>query len=126
MNQAASNTVSLAIPSKPDYIVLARLALSAICRLTPLGPDDVADLKLAVSEIATERLADAGDGELRIGVELQEDRLVVELEPAGLAAEEESLSRAIVDATVDEAEYGETSVRLVKRLPEPVPLPDEK
>ena len=33
---ASSRTVSLTIPAKPDYVVLARLALSAVCRLAPL------------------------------------------------------------------------------------------
>ena len=33
-------TVSLTIPAKPDYVVLARLALSAVCRLSPLAPEE--------------------------------------------------------------------------------------
>ena len=118
MTEASSRSVSLAIPPKPDYIVLARLALSAICRLTPLQPDDVADLKLAVSEIATERLAGTADGSVRVLFQLEDDRLVVDLH-AGPATEgtEDALSRAIVEATVDEVTYENSSVRLVKRLP---------
>lgn len=119
MTDAASRTVSLAIPPKPDYIVLARLALSAVCRLTPLQPDDVADLKLAVSEVATERLSGAKDGAVRLAVEIQDDQLVVDLHAAAVpAGAADPLSRAIVEATVDEVTYGDTSVRLVKRLPE--------
>src|SRR5688572_12246595 len=45
-----SRDVSLTIPAKPGYLVLARLALSAVCRLTTLEPAEVADLKLAVTE----------------------------------------------------------------------------
>lgn len=120
MTEASARSVSLAIPPKPDYIVLARLALSAICRLTPLEPDDVADLKLAVSEVATERLAGAPEGSVRVDFELEDDRLVVDLQagppPPG---SEDALSRAIVEATVDEVTYNDSSVRLVKRLPEP-------
>lgn len=119
MTDAAARTVSLTIPPKPDYIVLARLALSAICRLTPLEPDDVADLKLAVSEVATERLTGAKDGSVRLAFELQDDRLVVDLyataAPTGSA---DPLSRAIVEATVDEVSYEDSSVRIVKRLPD--------
>src|SRR3954447_18697333 len=48
-----THTVSLTMPAKPEYLVLARLALSAVCRLTPLEPEQVADLKLAVTEAAT-------------------------------------------------------------------------
>jgi len=120
VTDVSSRSVSLAIPPKPDYIVLARLALSAICRLTPLQPDDVADLKLAVSEVATERLSGASEESVRLEFELEDDRLVVDLHagpaPAG---SEDALSRAIVEATVDEVTYNESSVRLVKRLPEP-------
>ena len=119
MTEAPARSVTLAIPPKPDYIVLARLALSAICRMTPLQPDDVADLKLAVSEAATERLAGAPDGDVRVQFELEDDRLVVDLLAASApAGSEDPLSRAIVEATVDEVTYGDTSVRLVKRLPD--------
>jgi len=120
VTEASARSVSLAIPPKPDYIVLARLALSAICRLTPLEPDDVADLTLAVSEVATERLAGASGGSVRLEFELKDDRLVVDLHagppPPG---SEDALSRAIVEATVDEVAYNDSSVRLLKRLPEP-------
>jgi hypothetical protein len=118
VTEASARSVSLAIPPKPDYIVLARLALSAICRLTPLQPDDVADLKLAVSEVATERLAGSPEGSVRVSFELEDDRLVVDLHArAAPAGSEDALSRAIVEATVDEVVYDDTSVRLVKRLP---------
>jgi hypothetical protein len=117
--EASSRSVSLAIPPKPDYIVLARLALSAICRLTPLQPDDVADLKLAVSEVATERLSGASEGSVRLDFELEDDRLVVDLHAGSApAGSEDALSRATVEATVDEVTYNESSVRLVKRLPD--------
>ena len=117
MTEASTRSVSLAIPPKPDYIVLARLALSAICRLTPLQPDDVADLKLAVSEIATERLSGASGESVRVAFELEDDRLVVDLHAASApAGSEDALSRAIVEATVDEVTYDDDSVRLVKHL----------
>ena len=120
MTEASARAVSLAIPPKPDYIVLVRLALSAICRLTPLPPHDVADLKLAVSEVATERLTGAAGDSVRLGFELLDDRLVVNLEAAAApSGSEDPLSRAIVEASVDEAAYEQDSVRLVKRLPDP-------
>ena len=119
MTEASARSVSLAIPPKPDYIVLARLALSAICRLTPLPPDDVADLKLAVSEVASGRLGAASEEPVRLLFKLEDDRLVVDLDAGALpAGSDDALSRAIVEATVDEVTYGESSVRLVKRLPD--------
>jgi len=125
VTEASARSVSLTIPPKADYIVLARLALSAICRLTPLQPDDVADLKLAVSEVATERLVGASGGQVRVAFELEDDRLVVDLHAGSVpAGSEDVLSRAIVEATVDEVTYEESSVRLVKRLPDSTNEPE--
>ena len=75
-----SRDVSLTIPARPDYLVLARLALSAVCRLTPLSPEEIADLKLAITEAANDYVDDARplDDETRLsfGFHLLDDRLV--------------------------------------------------
>jgi serine/threonine-protein kinase RsbW len=121
---ADSREVSLGIPAKPEYLVLVRLALSAVCRLTPLGPDEVADLKLAVTEAATSRVqpdrpGDEESPELRVGMRLDEDRLEVTLRggaAANVADEERELSKAIIEATVDRYEDAGDSTLLVKRL----------
>ena len=60
-----SRDVSLTIPAKPDYLVLARLALAAVCRLTPLSPEEVADLKLAVTEAAADFVDERARGRPR-------------------------------------------------------------
>src|SRR3954468_11005364 len=119
-----SREVSLGIPAKPEYLVLVRLALSAVCRLTPLGPDEVADLKLAGSEGATSRVqpdqpGDDESPELRVGMRLEEDRLEVTLRGGAsseLPDEERELSRAIIEATVDRFDEAGDSTLLVKQL----------
>lgn len=121
---ADSREVSLGIPAKPEYLVLVRLALSAVCRLTPLGPDEVADLKLAVTEAATGRVrpdqpGDDESPELRVGMKLDEHRLEVTLNggaQADVADEERELSKAIIEATVDRYEDEGDSTLLVKQL----------
>lgn len=119
-----SREVSLGIPAKPEYLVLVRLALSAVCRLTPLGPDEVADLKLAVTEAATSRVqpdrpGDDESPELRVGMRLDEERLAVTLRGGAsteVADEERELSRAIIEATVDQFDDEGDSTVLVKHL----------
>ena len=44
------HVVRLDFPAKPDYLLLARLALAGIARALPLDEEAVADLKLAVTE----------------------------------------------------------------------------
>src|SRR5919106_6634207 len=82
-----SRDVALTIPARPDYLVLARLALSAVCRLTPLSPEDIADLKLAITEAANDYVDESRpiDDESRVGFSfrLLDDRLEMELNGAG-------------------------------------------
>jgi serine/threonine-protein kinase RsbW len=117
-----SRDVSLTIPAKPDYLVLARLALAAVCRLTPLSPEEVADLKLAVTEAAAdfvdEQAADDEEARVSFAFRLEPSRLILVLEgtPAEVPAVEQELGRAIIDATVDECDFAPGRTRLVKRL----------
>jgi serine/threonine-protein kinase RsbW len=117
-----SRDVSLTIPARPDYLVLARLALSAVCRLTPLSPEEIADLKLAITEAANDFVDDSRDlddeSRLNFGFHLLDDRLAMELEgpDTGVAGMEQELSRAIIEATVDEVDFEAGRTRLVKYL----------
>ena len=120
-----SRDVALTIPARPDYLVLARLALSAVCRLTPLSAEEVADLKLAITEAANDFVDDTrpddDEGRLNFAFRLLDDRLLLELDgPVAEVSEvEQELGRAIIDATVDECEFRSGRTRLVKYLAEP-------
>jgi serine/threonine-protein kinase RsbW len=117
-----SRDVSLTIPARPDYLVLARLALSAVCRLTPLSPEEIADLKLAITEAANDYVDEArpieDESRVSFSFRLLDDRLAMELHgPASpVSAVEQELSRAIIEATVDECSFSSGRTLLVKYL----------
>jgi len=115
-----SRDVHLSVPARPDYLVLARLALSAMCRLTPLEHAEVADLKLAITEAASGYVAggDASDAVIDFDFRLHDDRIEMKLdgEPVDHPAEEQEVSRAIVAATVDKFELEGRHTVLVKRF----------
>ena len=119
---ADSRDVALTIPARPDYLVLARLALSAVCRLTPLSADEIADLKLAITEAANDFVDDSrpddDEGRLSFSFKLLDDRLLLELEgPQGAVTDvERELGRAIIDATVDECDFAGGRTLLIKYL----------
>lgn len=126
---ATNRTVTLTIPAKPDYVVLARLALSAVCRMAPLELEAAADLKLAITEAATflmggdrrsaAREDDDIDASMNFSFDLQDSEIVVEVRGSDertFSEEERELSRAIIDATVDECVYEDGTMRLRKRL----------
>jgi serine/threonine-protein kinase RsbW len=118
-----SATVRLTIPARAEYITLGRLALTGIARVRDLPDEVLADLKLALTEAASNsvRHAYTGDDEagvVEISYELRSDRLVIEVSDegegfdpgeAGGAAEELSeggLGIAIIRAIADEVEIG--------------------
>jgi anti-sigma regulatory factor (Ser/Thr protein kinase) len=115
-----SRDVHLSVPARPDYLVLARLALSAMCRLTPLEQTEVADLKLAVTEATASFVADgaAPDAVVEFDFRLLDDRIEMRLggTPVETPSEELEVSRAIVAATVDEFELDDGRASLVKRF----------
>lgn len=116
-----SRDVSLTIPAKAGYLVLARLALSAVCRLTPLEPAEVADLKLAVTEACSNAMrhgyAGSTGGEIELELVVAHDRLevVVEDHGAGIAlpvpegpSELGGMGLPIMRAVMDELEIRST------------------
>ena len=128
-SEPTGRTVSLVVPAKPDYVVLARLALSAVCRLSPLAPEEVADLKLAITEASNwlmggerrqlSREEEEGVGRLEFKFDLTNDSLELCVggeEKPTVSAEERELSLALIKATVDSYEYGDGLMKLTKRL----------
>jgi serine/threonine-protein kinase RsbW len=115
-------TVRLTIPARAEYITLCRLALTGIGRLRELSDELLADLKLALTEAASNSVRHAyGDqdpGVVEISYELFADRLVIEVTDEGegfdpVAAQgtgdklsEGGLGIAIIRAIADEVEIG--------------------
>jgi serine/threonine-protein kinase RsbW len=115
--------VRLTIPARAEYITLCRLALTGIARVRQLSDEVLADLKLALTEAASNsvRHAYSGDdhaGVVEISYELRPDRLVIEVtdegegfDPRDAEGAPEELSEgglgiAIIRAIADQVEIG--------------------
>ncbi len=116
--QTETRDVALTIPANAGYLVLARLALGAVCRLTQLEPEEVAYLKLAVTESSHDFIDGKSEHELGYVLHLSSDRLVIEVTgtPAAGQSPDRELGRAIIDATVDESEFTQGHTVLTKHL----------
>lgn len=111
--------VALSIPATAGYLVLARLALAAVCRLTQLEPEEVADLKLAITEAGNEFIAEGEEARpLDYVLQLGPDSLVIQVTgtPPAAPSPDQELGRAIIEATVDESRFTEGQTVLTKRL----------
>ena len=129
------HTVRLTIPAKPEYVSLCRLALAGLARVQEFEDETLADLKLAITEAASNSVrhayADAG-GVVEVVYRLDPARLEVEvvdrgagfdLEPRGGNGDELSeggLGIAIIRAIADEFELSSDAagsrLRFTKRL----------
>ncbi len=87
MNEA---TIRLTFPAKPDYLLLARLALGGVVRGMPVGPELLADLRLAVTEACGNAVRHAygdGDGSVEVSFVVKDDRLEMIVEDTGTGLE---------------------------------------
>lgn len=134
----SDTAVRLTIPAKPEYITLVRLALTGLAGLRPLPDETLGDLKLAVTEAASNSVRHAyenGDGVVEVVYELDDDRLIVEVADNGQGfvpgaredrgdLDEGGLGIAIIQALADEFEVGSrpdgvgSRLRFVKLLRE--------
>jgi serine/threonine-protein kinase RsbW len=130
--------VRLSFPAKPDYLLLARLALSGLARDVPLGDELLADLKLAVTEACGNAVRHAypdGAGEVSVSYVVRDGvlEMIVEDQGAGHESREPAgeptsapldggMGMSIIRAIVDELEVRVgadgrgTVVRMTKRL----------
>lgn len=133
-----TETMRLRIPARPEYLVLGRLALTGLSRLRPIDPDDLSDLKLALTEACTNsiRHAYAGHcGSVEIEFRIEPESITIEVLDDGGGFElahslpdgepdEGGLGLAIISAVTDEAESGRrqdgtgSRLRFRKRLAE--------
>jgi serine/threonine-protein kinase RsbW len=86
MKEKPLDLVNLVIPAKPDYVCIARLAVSGIASRMGFSYEDIEDLKLAVSEACTNAVDHAyvgGDGDIEITCNIFPNRLEVEVVDRG-------------------------------------------
>ena len=135
----SSSVVTLTMPARTEYLILARLALGGIARAVPIGEPTLADLKLAVTEACGNVARHAyptAPGGVRVRFEVTESSIEIEVEDDGTGSSEslwegrqdgplpleEGMGLAIIRAVVDELEVGPrdegagTVVRMRKRL----------
>ena len=119
---ASDQAVRLTIPAKPEYITLVRLALTGLAGMRPLADETLGDLKLAVTEAASNSVRhayDNGEGVVEVVYAFDGDRLIVEVADNGQGfihsstalddrrdLDEGGLGIAIIQALADEFEVG--------------------
>jgi serine/threonine-protein kinase RsbW len=114
---------TLRFPARPEYLLLARLALTGVARLANADEEALADLRLAVTEAAANACRHAYDhegGDVTVHLRLGEDdvlEVVVEDDGPGFDEEtvpdwdaeglgEDGMGLAIIRAVADDVQVG--------------------
>lgn len=112
----ATERVQLEIPPKPQFVSLCRLALTAICREHHFDDDQIADLKLAITEACSNSIRhaydDAQDAALSrvyVTYDMRPDRLVVEVRDEGRGFDYEG-------ANTDELPEGGLGISIIRAV----------
>ncbi len=130
------DVVTLVIPARTEYLIVARLALAGIARGTPIDEGALADLKLAVTEACGNAVRHAHPSEhgvVRVDFDLGDGTIEIRVADAGPGIvalpdderdelAESGMGLAIIRALVDDFEIRDgdggrgTVVRMRKRL----------
>jgi serine/threonine-protein kinase RsbW len=120
--------VRLTIPARAEYITLCRLALTGIGRLRALSDELLADLKLALTEAASNSVRHAygsqDAGVVEISYLLLPDRLVIEVTDDG-----EGFDPADAQGPPDELSEGGLGIAIIRAIADDVQIgaqPDGK
>jgi serine/threonine-protein kinase RsbW len=113
--------VRLSFPAKADYLLLARLALAGVARSLPVGPELLADLKLAVTEACGNAVRHAygtGEGSVGVAFVVGDDRLelIVEDEGSGIGIPVEQLVVPSEETAPDEPTDGGMGMAIIRAI----------
>ena len=107
------DVVELKIPSKAEWVAVARLAVAAVANRLNFSIEDIEDVKLAVAEACTNCIQHAhGSEQIEITCETEPDALTVRVRDDGRAARPEAVNAE----KADEARVGGLGVFLIRSL----------
>lgn len=122
---------TLSFPAKPEYVGVARLAVSGIANRMGYTYDEIEDIKIAVSEAcgnAVQHAYHEVDGEVKIVCDVYDNRLEVTVEDSGKSfGEDVKRQTAPIEETedVDSLLEGGLGLFLIETLMDDVAIQQE-
>lgn len=111
-DETVASSIEIRLPSKAEWVGVARLAIAGIASRLDFSYEEVDDLKLAVSEAINNLIQHAhGDDEVRIACDIHPDKLVITVQDLG-----EGISDGVAQRTLGEPKEGGLGVFLIRTL----------
>ncbi|HHV38152.1 MAG TPA: histidine kinase [Tepidimicrobium sp.] len=111
--------IELTIPSKPDYISIARLTSSVVGNNIGLNIDDIEDIKVSIAEACINALNK--DDKIFINFDIEKDRLIMKVKNVFPCKDTEldmgkeiELGLLIIESLMDEVKFHEEGIEMIK------------
>ncbi|MCF6463385.1 ATP-binding protein [Clostridium sp. Cult1] len=110
----------LTIPSKPDYISVARLTSSSIANKIGFNIDDIDDIKVSIAEACINALNKSE--QIDIVFKILDDKFIMIVDNVSIYNEEEDnnkemeLGILIIKSLMDEVNFSEKGVEMIKYI----------
>lgn len=89
----AATTIGVRVPARPEHLTMLRALAETVGHIADFGIDEVADIRLALDEVATALILDAvPDSELDCEMDYGEDRMSVRVR--GLTKSKEAVTQS--------------------------------
>lgn len=121
--------LDLKVPSRPEYVLLARLVVAHVGQLAGFGPEEIYDLKLAVTEAATNVIRHASVDSFEIEYRMSPGVVEITVSDAGggfdtahraLGSMEGGFGLSVINSLVDEVDIDSnlegTKLRMIRRV----------
>lgn len=113
VSESALGTVELRIPSKAEWVAVARLAVAAVANRLHFSIEEIEDVKLAVAEACTNCIQHAsGSDQIEITCETQPSALTVRVRDFGIGTAPEHIQ----SRRISEPRVGGLGVFLIRSL----------
>lgn len=110
--------VNLVLPSKPDYVGVARLTTSAIANNIGLNIEEIEDMKVVIAEACTNALGKKD--ELYINYQIKKDEFIIKVkdvsEDIGEDEKEKELGILIIKSLMDQVIFSEVGIKMIKNI----------
>ena len=113
VNESTLGTVELRIPSKAEWVAVARLAVAAVANRLQFSIEEIEDVKLAVAEACTNCIQHGGTDQIEITCETEPHALTVRVRDYGRGTKPKATGPKAVD---DEPRVGGLGVFLIRSL----------
>lgn len=118
-NGETYDSISMELPSKPEYVGVVRLTVSAIANRMGFNIEEIEDIKVAVAEACTNAIKHGLNQDFNVCFDIFEEKITVSIKDNGKGYNTDALNEPDLE---DPKEEGGLGIFIIKSLMDEVTL----